>query len=481
MSGHWGLSDRASDLARAECDGVDLLVVGGGITGAGVLRDAASRGLSALLVEREDFASGTSSRSSKFAHGGLRYIAEGQLGLTRESCRERDRLLELAPHLVKPVPFLFPAYEDSKVRLWQVRAALWIYAGLANFRATSRFKMLPPEQVSAYSRDLRSDGLRGAGFYWDGQVDDVRLVLETLKSARAMGCAAVNHAEVVEFLRDDTGRLTGARVHDALADRTLTLHARVVVNAAGPSVERVRGLDRRVERPELRPAKGVHLVIPRERIHIEATITFEAADGRNLFLTPWGDMALIGTTDSFSDEIDEPVATIDEVHYLLSAVNRAFPRVGLTTNDLCSTFAGVRPLADSRDRNVPSSVSREERIYRDDSGLLSAAGGKLTTYRATGERIVDLALRELPPERRRAAGPSRTARLPIRPATVEVAELESSLTAGFGIDGPRAAHLVRVHGEDAPRLLSSTPPELHRSIGCSISRKSRNLFQMWLR
>jgi hypothetical protein len=193
-SGRWSLAERAEDLRNAERHELDLLVVGGGITGAGVLRDAATRSLRALLVERGDFASGTSSRSSKLIHGGLRYIAEGQLAITREACRERDRLLQLNPHLVRPMPFLFPTYADSKVPLWQVRALMWTYAALANFRRSSRFRMLDADGVAERVPDLRTDGLRGAALYCDAHVDDARLVLETLKSARAMGAAAVNHS-----------------------------------------------------------------------------------------------------------------------------------------------------------------------------------------------------------------------------------------------------------------------------------------------
>jgi glycerol-3-phosphate dehydrogenase len=422
-SRRWSLAERDADLARAERDGVELLVIGGGISGAGVLRDAETRGMRALLVEREDFASGTSSRSSKFVHGGLRYIGEGHLGMTRAACRERDRLVRLAPHLVEPIPFLFPAYENDGIPLWQVRAALSVYAALANFRSTSRFRMLGLDEVKHFSRDLRTEGLRGAGLYHDAQVDDARLVLETLRSARFLGCAAVNHAEVVEFARapqaaalhgpQQTGRIEAVQVLDRLSNRMRRIRAEVVVNAAGPAIDRVRGLDRPVERPELRPAKGIHLVIPAGRIHALGPVSFQAQDGRHLFFAPWGDNALIGTTDSFTSEIDEPVAMIEEVHYLLSAANRAFPCVGLTTNDLRSVFAGVRPLAaDPEDTTPPPSVSREDRIYSDPSGLLSVAGGKLTTYRATGEKIVDRVVRRLLPERRRTLGLALATRWP---------------------------------------------------------------------
>jgi glycerol-3-phosphate dehydrogenase len=465
----WSLADRARDLEAAARDGVDLLVVGGGITGAGVLRDAATRGMRALVIERGDFAAGTSGSSSKMIHGGLRYIGEGQIATTREACRERDRLLRLAPQLVRPRSFLFPAYEGSKIPLWQVRAVLSIYAALANFRRSARFRMLGPDEVPEFSRDLRTDELRGAGLYTDAQVDDARLVLDTLKGARSLGCAAVNHAEVVEFQKDAAGQIRGARVRDALSCRSIEIRADVIVNAAGPAVERVRGIDRPVPRPELRPAKGVHLVIPRHRIHVEAAITFEAADRRHLFLIPWDDVALLGTTDTFSDEIDDPVVTIEEVHYLLDAVNDAFPRACLTTNDLRSVFAGVRPLAASPSEDKPPSrVSREHRIYEDPSGLVSAAGGKLTTYRAMGEAIVDRAIRRLPAARRAQLGPSRTVSLPLRSdAPFDRGSFEAELCERFRIQPKQSAHLVRTYGAQALDLLAEARPEEHRPIGAS--------------
>ena len=468
MSATWSLAERREALARASREGVDVLVVGGGITGAGVLRDAASRGLRALLVERGDFACGTSSRSSKLIHGGLRYIGEGQLRMTREACRERDLLLRLNPHLVRPIPFLFPAYRDSKVPLWQVRAALWVYAALSNFRRSSRFRMVGPDQVADFCPELRQEGLRGAGLYWDAQVDDARLVLETLKSARGLGAEAVSRSEAMGFERNLRGRIAAVEVRDALSGERLRIRVHAVVNAAGPALERVRGLDRPVERPALRPAKGVHLVIPRERIPTRGAVTFEGGDRRHLFLIPWDEVAIIGTTDAFSDEIDEPLVTIEEVHYLLAAANEAFPSAALTTNDLRSVFAGVRPLAAGPDEDAPpSSVSRESRIYEDVSGLLSAAGGKLTTYRATGEEIVDRLLALLPEERRAAAGPSRTEALPLRVDDFEREELEARLGARFGVAPERAEYLVRTYGAHAEALLEEAAPELRRPIGRS--------------
>ena len=464
----WSIRERAEALERAEQDGVDMLIIGGGITGAGILRDAASRGLRALIVERRDFASGTSGRSTKLIHGGLRYIAQGQLSMIRESCRERDLLLRLNPHLVRPIPFLWPVFDDGRTPLWQVRAALSLYWGLANFRSSARFRTLRPERVAEFSQDLRREGLRGAGFFHDGQVDDARLVLETLVSARRLGGEAVNHAEVYEFLRGDENKVVGARVRDKESGESREIRADVVVNAAGPAVERVRGLDRPISTPEIRPAKGVHLVIPRDRIHCECAIVFDARDGRHLCLIPWDEVALIGTTDTFTDQIDEPVVTIEEVHYMLSAANDAFPRLALTTNDIRCAFAGVRPLVADGDEESPSgSVSREHKIYDDPSGLISVTGGKLTTYRTMAEAVVKRALRRLPQERQAALGPSLTATLPLREDEFDVAELEAALESRYGLAPHRIAHLVRTHGLDAEELLRVAEPELRRPIGSS--------------
>ena len=462
----WSAADRSAAWQAAERAELDLVIIGGGITGAGVLRDAASRGLRAVLLERDDFASGTSGRSSKLVHGGLRYIGEGQLGTTREACRERDRLVRLNPSLVRPYPFLFPAYSDSKVPLWQVRAALGAYATLANFRRSARFRMLAPEATLAWSRDLRATGLQGAGLFWDAHVDDARLVLETLRSARSLGGIAISQAEVVDVLAGE-GRVVGVRACDAGSGRQIDLRAPVVVNAAGPSVERVQGLRRPGTQRELRPAKGVHLVVPRTRLQLEAAVTLEGPDGRSAFAAPWDDVVLVGTTDEFSDEIDEPIVTIEEVHYLLRAVNHAFPDASLTTNDLTSAYAGVRPLAADASQETPSSsVSREDRI-RVEPGFVSVMGGKLTTYRAMAERIVDRSIAQLPRERRRALTGSRTRTLALRDESFDAAELEAELVGRFELTPGRATHLVTHYGLAAPTLLAQARPEWRRSIGGS--------------
>jgi glycerol-3-phosphate dehydrogenase len=466
----WTLRERDAALEKAGREGVDMLVVGGGIIGAGILRDAASRGLSALLVEKEDFASGTSGGSSKLIHGGLRYIGQGQLSVTREACAERDRLRRLNPNLIRPMPFIFPVYENHRMSLWKGVAMLFIYAALANFRATSRFRILPPGKILKAVRNLRREGLKGGGTYCDAAIDDARLVLLTLQQARALGAEAVNHAEAIDLISDGKGRVTGALIRDGLAGRKIPIGASVVINATGAGVGRIRSLHGNGGGcpDELRPAKGIHLVIPRRCLPVDQAVLFEAADGRYLFLIPWQDMAILGTTDTFTDQIAEPAATGGEVRYLLDAANRVFPEAGLREGDICSAYAGVRPLVQaSREEACPSSVSREERFYRDPSGLISVAGGKLTTYRLIAEQTVDMALAELPGELREKAGPSRTAELPLRADRFDGKALIGSLGERFGLDDQRADHLVRTYGEEAAALLEESPPELRRPIGNS--------------
>jgi glycerol-3-phosphate dehydrogenase len=462
----WTLEQRTSALTRLAEEGAELVVIGGGITGAGVLRDAALRGLSCVLFERDDFASGTSSHTSKMIHGGLRYIAEGQLGVTRESCVERDRLAALNPNLVRPLPFLFCAFDDG-VPPWKMVAGLSIYGALSGFKGGS-FKILKRREIEALSRDVRLEGLRAAGLYYDQQVDDARIVLETIKDARRAGAEAVHHAECTGFDHDAEGRVSAVRIRDRLSGREHRIRAERVVNATGPSVDRLRKLDTQLAHEELRPAKGIHAVIGRERVHADAAVSFQAADGRHMFLCPWQDVHLIGTTDAFTDEIDEPRVTRAEVAYVLSAANHAFPRANLSENDLVSVYAGVRPLvSDPAATTPPSRVSREHRFSEDRSGMISIAGGKLTTYRAMAEETVDRVVRTLPAERRARLLPCATDRRPLRDDAFDRDSFGRELSLRFGIDEVTRERLIGSWGKEALRMLEGTEPALHRRISGS--------------
>lgn len=463
----FGLAERAASLRRAAGEPFELVVVGGGITGAGVLRDAAMRGVAALLVERGDFASGTSSATSKMIHGGLRYLARGDLAVTRESSVERDLLAAANPNLVRPLPFLLPSFEGG-TPLWRLRAALAIYHALGGRSGHRRHEAVSAEEAVRICPALEGAPLRGALLYWDAEVDDARIVLETIKSARRNGGEAVSYAEAVGFLRDGRGRVAGVRVRDRLSGREVAVRAAVVVNAAGPSAERVRALGGGATPFSMRPAKGAHLVVSRERLPAAAAVAFRAPDGRHMFVSPFWDAVLVGTTDTFTDEVDEPAVTAEDRDYLLGAANAALPAAGLTADDVLSVFAGVRPLvASAGEERPPSAVSREHSIDEDETGLITVAGGKLTTYRRMAERIVDRVVRRLPAARRGAVGGCRTAAEPLREDRFERAELERELARRFGVSPASAEHLVEAWGEEAERMLEEAPEAWREPVGAS--------------
>src|SRR5213079_1745366 len=397
---------RRDALAALGRETLDVLVVGGGINGAGITRDAAMRGLRVALVERGDLASGTSSRSSKLIHGGLRYLEQGDVRLVLEAVRERERLQRLAPHLVRPQEFVFPLYRGGPLGPLKLAAGLWAYDLLAGFWNVRWHRMLSPRAVAEAEPALLRDGLCGAGQYWDCRTDDARLVLETALSAAGEGALNVSYAEVTGLVKEG-GRIVGARVVDRLGGGEVVARARVVVNAAGPWVDRVVALDAPETPPRLRLTKGVHVVVPHERVGNRAAVVLSAvADRRVMFVIPWGAHTLVGTTDT--DHLGgpdvPPVVEPSDVAYLLDTVNHYFPAARLVPADVVGAFAGLRPLVAPRGKATmsPSAVSREEEVFSSASGLISIAGGKLTTYRLVAKAVVDRAVDAL-----RAAGDRR--------------------------------------------------------------------------
>ena len=400
----------------------DLLVIGGGINGAGIARDAAMRGLGVALVEQGDFASGTSSKSSKLIHGGLRYLENYEFALVLESSRERDHLRRhLAPHLVHPMPFVFPVFRGDPVGRLRLSAGLWVYDGLSAFRNIARHRSWGHRTTLRHEPQLRADGLRGAMHYYDCWTDDARLTLETVQSAVGEGAVACNHLGVTELLRDG-GHLSGARVTDRVTGASFTIAARQFVNATGPWLDRVRRLDEPEGTPVLRLTKGVHIMVPRDRVGNRNAIVLRAPrDGRVMFAIPWEDQTMIGTTDTDYEARPEDVAAdADDVRYLLDAVNAYFPAARLGEADVIGAYAGLRPLVAPAETASPSETSREEEIFESAAGLLSLGGGKLTTYRRVAEKVVDRVvarLQVLDPERR--FGACRTGEVPLPGARVD--------------------------------------------------------------
>jgi glycerol-3-phosphate dehydrogenase len=390
---------RAQRLAALGERPFDLLVIGGGITGAGVARDAARRGLSVALVEADDFAAGTSSRSSRLIHGGVRYLEHGYLHLVFEASRERRRLLEAAPHLVRPLKFTWPVYRGARVRRWQLAGALTLYDLLALFRNVGRHHRLDRDGVLASEPMLGRDGLLGGATYWDAGTDDSRLTLANVLDAAAHGAVVLNHARVQALtFRAANGPATGAEVYDALGGSTVQVRARLVVNCTGPWTDEIARLEDSKRGPAVRGTKGVHVAVHAARVgNVGAVTMLSPDDGRVCFTLPGsGGLTIIGTTDTPTTEHPHEVrASQADVRYLLNACNRFFPEARLTAGDVVSAWAGIRPLVASTNKGDPSSASREHHIELSKRGVLTVTGGKLTTYRAMAEQIVDAAVRKL--------------------------------------------------------------------------------------
>ncbi|MBC7253009.1 MAG: glycerol-3-phosphate dehydrogenase/oxidase [Actinobacteria bacterium] len=389
---------REEDLKRAAGQVFDVLVIGGGITGACVARDAARRGLSTVLVEKRDWAFGTSSRSSKLVHGGLRYLELFDFKLVFEACRERRRLLLNAPHVVWPQSFIFPVYKGDKNPLFVIAMGLWLYDILALFRNVQNHQLHGSRRILEVEPELDRERLKGGGQFYDCATDDARLTLSHVQSARLEGACCLSYVRVTDFLRRN-GKVCGVRARDEVGGRELDIEARAVLNCTGPWTDFVCRLDEPEAAPKLRPTKGSHVIVPWERVKAyNAMPILSPRDQRMLFVVPWRNFALIGTTDTdYEGDYDQVRATREDVDYILEAANRALPRARLDYSDVLSTYAGLRPLVlEGGGKDVKESqVSREHSIYESHSGLLSIAGGKLTTARSMAEELVDLAVRRL--------------------------------------------------------------------------------------
>jgi len=447
---------RAAALESMQAQPVDLLVIGGGITGAAVARDAALRGFRTALVEAGDFGAGTSSRSSRLIHGGLRYLEAYDFRLVFEASRERRTLLRIAPHLVRPMRFLFPLYHGGRVPPWKLRAGMWLYDALAAFRNVHWHRWLSPDKALSAEPGLRDRDLRGAALYWDAQTDDARLVIATVRSAAQAGALAANYTAVTSFIRAE-GRVVGAVIRDSLSGQESLVRALTVVNATGPWVDRVRRLDDTGAKPLLRMSKGAHAIVRRERLGLHDAITIASPiDGRVMFVLPWNDLAFIGTTETEEAVQPEDVrANGEDVIYLLRSANAVFPRARLSPNDVIATWAGLRPLL-APDHSLPAGkVSREHRLVESPSGLITIAGGKLTTFRVMGRDVADLVAKRL---RQQDGRP-----LPPRPATDqmplpggEIAALDVMMQSVRMKELPAvtARHLVDSYGTESAAILN---------------------------
>ncbi len=437
---------RRENVDRLAQEEFDLLVIGGGTTGGAVARDAVMRGCRVALVAQGDFGSGTSSRSTRLIHGGIRYLEYGEFKLVFDACSERRLMRKIAPRLARPLPFLYPLYRGQKPTPWKLRIGMVLYDALSLFRNVQNHRWLRPSEVQRREPLVAGRGLISAGRYYDAQVNDVRLTLTIAKSAHLHGAVVLNYVRVVELMKAER-RIVGACVLDEISGREIEVRARVVVNATGVWADDILGLDEQGRDSIIRPTKGIHLLVPRARLQSQHAIIFPVpSDGRHIFLIPWGDFTLIGTTDTdYQDDLDNPAATLDDVEYLLAAVRHTFPGAQIGRDDVISTFAGLRPLVSAP--GDPSVLSREHVILESGSGLVTIAGGKLTTHRLMGQQLTDLVQKRLAENFGvRAAFECRTKE------PLDGAQIERALAGD--VPGEAGERLVDTYGADAAWVLA---------------------------
>jgi len=444
---------RAANLERMRNESFDVLVVGGGVVGAGVARDVACRGFATALVDRGDFASGTSGKTSRLVHGGLRYLRNYRFGLVRRAVRERDLLLRNAPGLVHPLSFLIPAYVDHGPRRTVLRFGLFLYDLLSKEKTLPRRSWLSAEEAREREPRIAERGLAGAGLYYDAWTDDSRLVLAIVQDAGAAGAIVANHVEV-EGLVHQGGRVAGARLRDAIAGASFEVSARFVVNATGVWLDRVRTARRG---PTIRPTKGIHVFVPRAKIGNRSALALSAKrDGRVVFVLPWGNLALVGTTDTdFRGDPDRVVPDSGDVAYLLETVNAAFPDAHLGPGDVVSAYAGLRPLLRKGGaEKSESDTSRNHAIFWDPDGLISVTGGKLTTHRIMAEEVGGLLALRL-----RRPRSSATRNRPLGPPLSPLDEF-----TGLGFDEETALHLQGRYAPEQVRRFLGLPSARERIL-----------------
>jgi glycerol-3-phosphate dehydrogenase len=447
---------RKADLGAMAAETCDLLVIGGGITGAGVARDAALRGFRVALVERRDFACGTSSRSSKLIHGGVRYLQQGDVGLVLEAAEERRILRRIAPHLTQPRPMLVPAY--GRGTHTKLNLGLWTYEKLAGIPEAERHEMLDRDGALAREPGLRADGLTGAAIYPENVTDDARLVLATIRSAHRAGALIANYAEAHAVAADsDSYRVL---VRDVEQGGELAVKARVVVNAAGPWCDAVRAFEGGLSGPKLRLTKGIHFTVRHDDLPVRQMVILRAPDKRQIFAIPRGEVVYVGTTDTdYGVAEDYPQITEEDVLYLIAGVRAVFPAATWGMERVVTAWAGLRPLI-HQDGKQPSEISRKDEIMNGARGMISVAGGKLTTYRNMAQRVVDLAAARL-----RSTSAATSADTPLDGGDLPASPSDFARSLGeryadaAGVSSSMLERLVMYHGSGAEALLARAVAE----------------------
>lgn len=446
--------ERENRLEKLTKTKLDVLIIGGGITGAGIALDASERGMQTGLLEMQDFAAGTSSRSTKLVHGGLRYLAQFEISLVAEVGKERAIVYENGPHVTTPEWMLLPFYEGGTFGPLSTSIGLRVYDFLAGVKKEERRKMLSADQALKKEPLLAADGLKGAGYYVEYKTDDARLTLEVLKKAITYGTTAVNYTKVIDFIYE-ANKVIGVIVSDEITGETYSIYAKKIINATGPWVDELREKDQSKKGKTLHLTKGVHLVFSQEKFPLHQAIYFDAEDKRMIFAIPRDGKTYVGTTDtSYEGNIADPMVTEQDSAYILQAANHMFPSLNLTEEDIDSSWAGVRPLIAEEGKN-PDEISRKDEIFISPSGLHSIAGGKLTGYRKMAEEIVDAIVKEIKDEEGVIYGSSNTKNLILSGGDVGGSKgfakyQAQKVTEGIvlGIPTKQAEHLVQTYGSN---------------------------------
>lgn len=431
----------------------DVLIIGGGITGAGIAFDAAVRGMKTALIEMQDFAAGTSSRSTKLVHGGLRYLKQLEAKMVADVGKERTIVYENGPHVTTPEWMLLPIHKGGTFGKFSTSIGLRVYDYLAGVKKQERRKMLSAEETLAKEPLVKKEGLKGGGYYVEYRTDDARLTIEVMKAAVEKGAMACNYSKVTQLLYENA-KVVGVRIEDQLTKEKYDVRAKKIVNAAGPWVDNIRELDQSKKGKTLQLSKGVHLVIDQSRFPLKQAIYFDTPDGRMVFAIPREGKTYVGTTDTFySDDPINPAMTVNDRNYLLQSINYMFPTVKMTEIDIESSWAGVRPLIYEEGKD-PSEISRKDEIWESKSGLITIAGGKLTGYRKMAEMIVDLLVEKFQVEERSFPA-CQTRKLPISGGNVGGSSQYSSyikkqiskgLEAGLTLE--ESERLTRMYGSN---------------------------------
>jgi glycerol-3-phosphate dehydrogenase len=440
--------------AKMDEESLDLIVIGGGITGAGIALDAITRGMKVAVVEMQDFAAGTSSRSTKLVHGGLRYLKQFEIGVVAETGKERAIVYENGPHVTTPEWMMLPFYKGGTFGPFTTNIGLRIYDFLAGVKKTERRKMFKPEEAMKREPLLNGKNLNGAGYYVEYKTDDARLTIEVMKKAVEKGALALNYMKVNNLIYEDN-KIIGVEVEDQIDGSSQTYFAKKMVSAAGPWVDTLRELDHSKKDKHLRLTKGIHLVFDGGRFPLKQAIYFDTPDGRMVFAIPREGKTYVGTTDTvYQGDIKHPKMTVADRDYVLKAIDYMFPNVQIQAMDIESSWAGLRPLIYEEGKD-PSEISRKDEIFVSDSGFISIAGGKLTGYRKMAESIVDLVGKQLHEEEGRTFPAAQTKELCISGGDVggsagfdKFVEQKISKGSKLGIEEDIAKSLVEKYGSN---------------------------------